>query len=89
MIWNVNNQTSTQNSVTLNANNEPVNFNISVNITTQYCGNASDAVVIRLIPNADLDSSIHICADATETLNPGGGANATYTWSTGATTKNH
>jgi hypothetical protein len=87
VIWNVNNQTSTQNSVTLNANNEPVNFNISVNITTQYCGNASDAVVIRLIPNADLDSSIHICADATETLNPGGGANATYTWSTGATTK--
>jgi len=86
VTWNVNNQTSTQSSVTLTANNEPVNFNISVSITTEYCGNASDNAVIRLIPNATLDSATHICADESVTLSPGGGSGATYMWSTGATT---
>jgi hypothetical protein len=86
VTWNVNNQTSTQSTVTLTANNQPVNFNVSVSITTQYCGSASDNAIYRLIPDADLDSAIHICADASETLNPGGGSNATYAWSTGETT---
>jgi hypothetical protein len=86
ITWNVNNQTSTQSTVTLSANNEPINFNVSVSITTEYCGSAADNVVIRLIPDAVLDSSIHICDDIIETLNPGGGTNATYLWNTGATT---
>ncbi len=86
VTWNVNNQISTQSTVTLTANNQPVNFNVSVSITTQYCGSASDNAIYRLIPDADLDSAIHICADASETLNPGGGSNATYAWSTGETT---
>ena len=86
VTWNVNNQTSTQSSVTLTANNEPINFNVSVNISTEYCGNASDNVVIRLIPDASLDSATHICADESVTLTPGGGSNATYMWNTGATT---
>ena len=86
ITWNVNNQTSTQPSVTLTATNEPVTFNISVNITTEYCGTGSDAAVIRLVPDASLDSTEHICADATTDLEPGGSAAADFTWSTGATT---
>jgi hypothetical protein len=86
VTWNVNNQTSTQSSVTLTAGNEPENFNVSVSISTEYCGSASDNVIIRLVPNATLDSATHICADESVTLTPGGGSNATYMWNTGATT---
>ena len=86
ITWNVNNQTSTQPFVTLTANNEPVTFNISVNITTEYCGTGSDAAVIRLVPNANLDSTEHICAGATTVLEPGGSAAADFTWSNGANT---
>jgi hypothetical protein len=83
--WVVNSQTFSTPSVTLTATNQPVNYNIQVNITTEYCGSASDAAVIRLVPNANLDSAAHICADADITLTPGGGSGATYSWSTGAT----
>ena len=86
VTWNVNNQTSTQSSVTLTATNEPVTYNISVSITTEYCGSGSDSAIIRLIPDATLDSATHICADATVTLAPGGGSNATYAWSSGENT---
>ena len=86
VTWNVNNQTSTQSFVTLTATTEPVTYNVSVNITTEFCGSGSDAAVIRLVPNATLDSSDHICADETLDLEPGGSSAADYTWSTGATT---
>jgi hypothetical protein len=86
VTWNVNNQTSTQGSVTLTATNEPVTYNVSVSITTEYCGSASDNAIIRLVPNATLDSTAHMCAEETLDLEPGGGSAATYSWSTGATT---
>jgi hypothetical protein len=86
VTWNVNNQTSTQSFVTLTATTEPVTYNVSVNITTEFCGSGSDAAVIRLVPNASLDSSDHICADETLDLEPGGSSAADYAWSTGATT---
>jgi hypothetical protein len=86
VTWNVNNQTSTQSSVTLTATNEPVTYNISVSITTEYCGSGSDNAIIRLIPDATLDSASHICSDETLDLEPGGGSGATFSWSTGENT---
>jgi len=85
VTWNVNNQTSTQSTVTLSATNEPVTYNISVSITTEYCGSATDNAVIRLIPDATLDSTAHMCADETLDLEPGGGSGAVYSWSNGET----
>jgi hypothetical protein len=74
-------------SVTLNAvGNAPTTFDISVIINTLYCGNGSDQATIMLVPGASLDSSLHICADETGTLAPGGGGSATYAWSTGEST---
>ncbi len=80
-------QTYTTSSITLSpASGEPSNFSVNVVLSTEFCGNATDDVVIRLIPDATLDSSAHICADETATLTPGGGSAATYAWSNGATT---
>jgi hypothetical protein len=80
-------QTYTTSSITLNpASSEPSNFAVNVVLSTEFCGNATDDVVIRLVPDATLDSSAHICADETATLTPGGGSAATYAWSNGATT---
>lgn len=84
VTWNVNNQSYTQPSILLAANNEPVTYNVFVNISTEYCGSASDDVIIRLVPDAQLDASAHICADEDLDLQPGGSATATYVWSTGA-----
>lgn len=86
VVWSVNTVPYTTPSVILNASTAPVNFDISVVIATEYCGSASDDVLIRLVPDASLDSSAHICADEDVTLQPGGGANATYLWSNGETT---
>ena len=85
VTWNVNNQTSTQSSVTLTATNEPVTYNISVSITTEYCGSGTDNAIIRLIPDATLDTAAHMCADETLDLEPGGGSGAVYNWSNGET----
>ena len=85
VAWNVNNQTSTDPYVILNANGEAETFTISVNITTEYCGSGSDNAVIRLIPDATLDSTMHLCADETAVLDPGGAANADFMWNTGET----
>ena len=85
VTWNVNNQTSTQSSVTLTATNEPVTYNISVSITTEYCGSGTDNAIIRLIPDATLDTAAHMCADETLDLEPGGGSSAMYNWSNGET----
>ena len=85
VTWNVNNQTSTQSSVTLTATNEPVTYNISVSITTEYCGSGTDNAIIRLIPDATLDTAAHMCADETLDLEPGGGSGAVYSWSNGET----
>ena len=80
-------QTYTTSSITLSpASSEPSNFSVNVVLSTEFCGNATDDVVIRLVPDATLDSSAHICADETATLTPGGGSAATYAWSNGATT---
>ena len=92
VVWGVSEnggatQTFSTPSVTLTASgNGPSNFNVAVVISTEYCGNASDAVVLRLVPGADLDTAQHICADESITLTPGGGSTATHAWSTGATT---
>ena len=86
VTWNVNNQTSTQSSVTLTATTEPVTYNISVSITTEFCGSGSDNAVYRVVPDATLDSAAHMCADETLDLEPGGGSTATYKWSNGETT---
>jgi hypothetical protein len=85
VTWNINNQTSTQSSVTLTATNEPVTYNISVSITTEYCGSGTDNAIIRLIPDATLDTAAHMCADETLDLEPGGGSGAVYSWSNGET----
>lgn len=80
-------QSYTTSAITLAASgNEPSDFEVDVIIATEFCGNATDAVTLRLVPDADLDSSAHICADEDLTLVPGGGSGATYMWSTGATT---
>ncbi len=92
VVWGVSEnggatQTFSTPSVTLTASGSaPSNFNVAVVISTEYCGNASDDVVLRLIPGADLDTADHICADESITLTPGGGSTATHAWSTGATT---
>ncbi len=80
-------QTYTTSAINLTAaGNEPSEFGISVVISTEYCGNANDNVTIYLVPDATLDSATHLCADASVTLAPGGGSNATYAWSSGETT---
>lgn len=83
VTWNVNNQSYSQPSITLEANGEPVTYNVFVNIATEFCGSASDDVIIRLVPDAQLDANAHICADEELDLQPGGSAAATYTWSNG------
>ena len=85
VTWNVNNQTSTQSSVTLTATTEPVTYNISVSITTEFCGSGSDNAIYRVVPDATLDSAAHMCADETLDLEPGGGSGAVYNWSNGET----
>lgn len=87
ITWSINNQTYTDPSVTLTTSGEPVTYTISVNITTEYCGNGSDNAVIRLVPDATLDSTMHICADETADLDAGGSSTADFMWTTGATTK--
>ena len=62
-----------------------MNYNISVSITTEFCGSGSDNAIIRLIPDATLDTAAHICADETLDLEPGGGSGAVYNWSNGET----
>ena len=41
--------------------------------------------MIRLVPDATLDATLHLCADESETLQPGGSASADFLWSTGET----
>jgi hypothetical protein len=63
----------------------PTTFDISITIISAYCGSGSDNATILLVPNATLDSSLHICADETATIAAGGSTTSTYLWSTGAT----
>lgn len=87
VTWNVDgNSASTPTYLLENTGTQPQTFNVSVNILTNGCGPASDNLQITLVPPASLDSTVHICADATETLAPGGGTNAVYSWSNGETT---
>lgn len=84
VTWSVNGSSSTGNSYTLQTTGTtPELFNISVSMTTAYCGTGTDQAQVTLIPNAMLDSNVHICADETATLEPGGGSTATYMWSNG------
>ena len=87
VTWSVNGSSSTGNSYLLQATGtSPELFNISVSMTTAYCGTGTDQAQLTLVPDASLDSNIHICADEVVTLDPGGGSTSTYTWSTGETT---
>ncbi|MEQ9188752.1 MAG: T9SS type A sorting domain-containing protein, partial [Cryomorphaceae bacterium] len=87
ITWSVNGNSSSAPTITLTGGSEATTYNVLVSIQTQYCGSASDNALITLVPNANLDSSTHICADANVTLNPGGLSSGTYTWSTGAATQ--
>ena len=87
VTWSVNGNSSSAPTITLTGGSEATTYNVLVSIQTEYCGSASDNALITLVPNANLDSATHICADATATLNPGGLTSGTYTWSTGAATQ--
>jgi hypothetical protein len=87
VTWSVNGSSTTGNSYTLQASGTtPELFNISVSMTTAFCGTGTDQTQVTLVPDASLDSNVHICADETATLEPGGGSTATYSWSTGEST---
>lgn len=84
VTWSVNGSSATGNSYLLMTTGDtPELFNISVSMTTAYCGTGTDQAQITLVPNASLDSNIHICSDEIATLDPGGGSTATYMWSNG------
>ena len=87
VTWSVNGNSSSAPTITLTGGSEATTYNVLVSIQTEFCGSASDNALITLVPNANLDSATHICADATATLNPGGLTSGTYTWSTGAATQ--
>jgi len=87
VTWSVNGNSSSAPTITLSGGSTATTYNVLVSIQTQYCGSASDNALITLVPNAHLDSNVHICAGATATLNPGGLASGSYTWSTGQTTQ--
>jgi len=85
--WSVNSNTSNNANYMLEGGCEPITYAVLVSIGTEYCGSGSDNANITLIPSATLDSNIHICADEDATLDPCGGATATYSWSTTETTQ--
>ena len=87
VTWSVNGNSSTAPTLTLTGGNEATTYNVLVSIQTEYCGSASDNALITLVPNANLDSMLHICADENATLDPGGLSSGSYTWSTGAMTQ--
>ncbi len=87
VTWSVNGNSSTAPTLTLSGGNEAVTYNVLVSIQTEFCGSAADNALITLVPNAHLDSNIHICADDNATLDPGGLASGSYAWSTGAMTQ--
>jgi len=86
VVWNVDGNIVTGPDYLLTSPGVPQTFNVSVSVTTLYCGSGNDAAIITLIPNAELDSATHICAGESTTLQPGGGANATYLWNNGEVT---
>ena len=87
VTWSVNGNSSSSPTITLAGGSEATTYNVLVSIQTEFCGSASDNALITLVPNAHLDSNVHICADATATLDPGGLASGSYTWSNGETTQ--
>ncbi len=87
VTWSVNGNSSTAPNLTLSGGNEAVTYNVLVSIQTEFCGSASDNALITLVPNANLDSNVHICADDNATLDPGGLSSGSYAWSTGAMTQ--
>jgi hypothetical protein len=86
-VWSVDSATSTGASVVLNASTFPVTFNITANVNSACSvdsnGNQIPFIangLIRLVPDAKLDSVIHFCADDVRELAPGGGVGASYVW---------
>lgn len=86
-IWTIDSATSTGSSVVLNAFTFPVTFNITANVNSACSvdsnGNQIPFIangLIRLVPDAQLDSAIHFCADDISELAPGGGVGASYIW---------
>ena len=91
LTWFVNGTPSNNNTVILeNAGTTPQTYNVNVAFSSaQGCGSALDDAVFVLVPNAELDSNVHLCDGETEMLNAGGGPLATYLWSpTGETSAN-
>ena len=87
VTWSVNGNSSSAFTYDLiTTGTAPELFAVSVSMTTEFCGTGTDQVAITLVPDVALDSNTHICADETATLDAGGGANATYSWSTAETT---
>ncbi len=86
VLWTINSTPNSNPNVTLNSTStSPEIFNVEIDVQTA-CGQADDQLIVTLVPAAALDSAEHICADEVATLDPGGGVNATYSWSTGDST---
>lgn len=85
VTWLINGVPNSNPNVLLTASGAPSVVPASINLQTS-CGAASDDIIVTLVPGAALDSSQHICANATASITPGGGGTATYMWSTSETT---
>lgn len=79
VAWNVDGTTYNTPTYVVTPTGGSQTFVISANVSTA-CGSASDNVNITLVAPASLSDSIHICANDTVSLNPGGGPNAVVTW---------
>ncbi|GAB5539397.1 MAG: hypothetical protein Salg2KO_15000 [Salibacteraceae bacterium] len=86
-IWSVNGQVVTSPNAVLTTNGVTEEFQIFLNINSEACGLITDNVTYTLVPNATLDSAMHLCADESVILNPGGSVTDTYSWSSGETTQ--
>ncbi|GEM_PF-962331 len=87
IVWSVNGTPTSGSSVLVeNPTNSAQVMAVSVNYQTASCGAGTDNAQLVLVPAAHLDSNIHICADETADLEPGGGAGTTYLWTPGGET---
>ncbi len=85
--WSVNGALSTGLSVELSAQNTPIDFNITASFSSvcsiDTLGNLipiTESGSVRLVPQASLDSEIHLCVNDDVNLAPGGGTTAMYSW---------
>jgi hypothetical protein len=81
VTWSVNGAQTTGQSVTLTTGSTPSNINVEVSFSSVCATSTVTASAdFRLIPDVQLDSALHLCADDVATLTPGGGGTASYLW---------